>query len=411
MIKVVNESVNPYWFVNYDYDGDTISDYQSTVLVQAKDEQSALSRAKKLVTKNEPSARSFQIRDDRKLGKSTTLAQFRKTYPLSNYEVLNESVHDEMENEVTPVAPSFGTPVDNMQDIPANAIDSVGKNVFTSGDFAEYGKDVDLDEVRKRELDYTDPKYQKIVKYLNDNGYPGSKFLGKMGFYIPQHTSYVSIVFDNIFSECSIMTSRFRLSPAAATEYQAELTQVIDVVEQVNAILADATDGETKDRHVSESCEGNVGIIEAGNQNFGKPGTYILYRNGAHQTKRGFIGFTDTKAGADKYAKDGRETEKFAVTITNPYVSKGDSSFEAFASAYKDLVGSDPVIDPTEEKINDSWRKYDSEMAKQLAAKGYDSLIYIVPQNNEVNVLGADIDKMPNINEYHESVPQALGTE
>lgn len=411
MIKVVNESVNPYWFVVYDYDGDSISDYQSTVLVQAKDEKSALARAEKLVTKKEPSARSFHIRDDKKLGKNTSLSQFRKTYPLSNYDVLNESVHDEMENEVTPAAPSFGTPVDNMQDIPANATDSVGKNVFTSGDFAEYGKDVDLDEVRRRELDYTDPKYQKIVKYLNDNGYPGSKFLGKMGFYIPQHTSYVSIVFDNIFSECSIMTSRFRLNPASATEYMAELAQVVEVVEQVNAILADATDGETKDRHVSESVEGNSEIIESGNQNFGKPGTYLVYRNGEHQTKRGFISFADTKAGADKYAQDGRKTEKFVVTISNPYVSKGDSSYEAFATAYKDLVGTDPVIDPSIEKINDAWRKYDAEIAKSLADRGYDSLIYIVPQNNEVNVLGADIDKMPNINEYNESVPQALGTE
>lgn len=398
MIKVVNESVNPYWFVVYDYDGDSISDYQSTVLVQAKDEKSALARAEKLVTKKEPSARSFHIRDDKKLGKNTSLSQFRKTYPLSNYDVLNESVHDEMENEVTPAAPSFGTPVEDMQDIPTDA----------NGKIAEQG---DFDEYKEREVNYADPKYQKIVKYLNDNGYPGSKFLGKMGFYIPQHTSYVSIVFDNIFSECSIMTSRFRLNPASATEYMAELAQVVEVVEQVNAILADATDGETKDRHVSESVEGNSEIIESGNQNFGKPGTYLVYRNGEHQTKRGFISFADTKAGADKYAQDGRKTEKFVVTISNPYVSKGDSSYEAFATAYKDLVGTDPVIDPSIEKINDAWRKYDAEIAKSLADKGYDSLIYIVPQNNEVNVLGADINKMPNINEYNESVPQALGTE
>lgn len=401
MIKVINESVNPYWFVEYDYNGDSISDYQSTVLVQAEDEKSALARAKKLVTKKELSARFFKIRSDRKLGKSTTLSDFRKTYPLGNYDILSESIHDEMENEVSPITPAVGTPVDSMQDIPANTTDSVGK-IAEEGDFDAY---------KERKINYADPKYQKIVNYLNDNGYPGSKFLGKMGFYIPQNTSYASIVFDDIFSECSIMTSRFRLNPASATEYMAELAQVVEVVEQVNAILADATDSETKDRHVSESIEGDAEIIEAGNQNFGKPGTYILYRNGSHQTKRGFIGFTDTKAGADKYAKDGSPTEKFAVTINNPYISKGDSSFKAFASAYKGLIGTDPVIDPTEEKINDSWRKYDSEMAKQLAAKGYDSLIYIVPQNNEVNVLGADIDKMPNINEYNESVPQALGTE
>ena len=35
----------------------------------------------------------------------------------------------------------------------------------------------------------------------------------------------------------------------------------------------------------------------------------------------------------------------------------------------------------------------------------------MVPQSVEVNVVGEDIDKMPNINEYNESVPQALGLE
>ena len=39
-----------------------------------------------------------------------------------NKDHINESV-DEMENEVTPVTPAVGTPVDNMQDIPAEATD------------------------------------------------------------------------------------------------------------------------------------------------------------------------------------------------------------------------------------------------------------------------------------------------
>ena len=105
------------------------------------------------------------------------------------------------------------------------------------------------------------------------------------------------------------------------------------------------------------------GIIESGSQEFGKPGTYIVYRNGSHQTKRGFISFSDTSAGADKYAKDGSKTEKFSVTINNPYVSKGNTSLEAFKSAYKDLLGSEPEIDPNKEKINDTWRKCDSARA------------------------------------------------
>lgn len=164
--------------------------------------------------------------------------------------VINESVHDEMENAVVPVTPDFSTPVDMMQDTPADAMHTESKGV--------------VDEpAPEHEVDYTDPKYQKIVKYLNDNGYPGSKFLGKMGFYIPQDTSYVSIVFDNIFSECSIMTSRFRLSPPAATEYMAELTKVIPIVDAVNAILADATTDESKDRHVSESVDSDSSAASA----------------------------------------------------------------------------------------------------------------------------------------------------
>ena len=158
-----------------------------------------------------------------------------------NKDRINESV-DEMENEVTPVTPAVGTPVDNMQDIPAEATDAAGK-IAEEDDFKEY------------KVDYTDPKYQKIIDYLNNNGYPGSKFLGKMGFYIPQNTSYVSIIFDDIVAECSIMTTRYRLSPAGASDYMSELAQVIPVVDAINAILADATTVETKDRHVSESVE------------------------------------------------------------------------------------------------------------------------------------------------------------
>ena len=158
-----------------------------------------------------------------------------------NKDRINESV-DEMENEVTPVTPAVGTPVDNMQDIPAEATDAAGK-IAEEDDFKEY------------KVDYTDPKYQKIIDYLNNNGYPGSKFLGKIAFYIPQNTSYVSIIVDDIVAECSIMTTRYRLSPAGASDYMSELAQVIPVVDAINAILADATTVETKDRHVSESVE------------------------------------------------------------------------------------------------------------------------------------------------------------
>lgn len=329
---------------------------------------------------------------------NTVIQSIQKISGLSE---LNESVHDEMENEVTPVAPTYGISVDNMQDVPSTD---------ASPEYEGQVVDAESDETDK-EIDYTNPKYQKVLDYLKANGYEGSKFLGKMGFSIPSNSYYVGIDFSDIFADCSVSLKAGLLPPAVATECMAELSKVIKVVEDINAIMADATTAETKDRHLSESVNQPNEVIESGNQKFGTPGTYILYRNGEHQTKRGFISFSDTKAGADKYARNGRQTEKFAVTINNPYIAKGNSSFAAFASAYLDLVGENPVIDTNKEKINDSWRKLDAKIAEKLANLGYDSLIYIVPQNNEVNVLGEDIDKMPNINPYNESVPQALGIE
>lgn len=303
--------------------------------------------------------------------------------------------HDEMENSVTPASAPQAVPVDLMQDTPKEFVNPEEGSVEA--------------ESPDREIEYDDPKYQKVLDYLIQHGYQDAKFLGKMGFYIPANTSYAKLVLDDIFCECSVMASRMRLSPASAIEYAAELTKLSDEANDINAILADATDAGTKDRHVDESCSSQE-LIQTGSQKFGSAGTYLLYRNGSHQTSRGFIGFTDTKLKADRYGKNGSETETFVVTINDPYVSQADTSKEAFINAYSALLGKDPEF-PENAKINDAWRAMDKEMADELTKLGHDSLIYLVPQNNEVNVLGSDIDKMPSINKYDESVPQAVGNQ
>ena len=250
-------------------------------------------------------------------------------------DLMTQVVHLDQINGILEVSAPFNKVIQLVQNI--NGVSEMNESVYkiedesdentsevgqilAQGDLSDYAEGVDLDAAKEPTIDYTDPKYQKVLEYLNSHGYPGSKFLGRSGYYIPQNTSYADIIIDDIATECSILTKQYRLNPASATELMGELTKLIPIVDDINAILADATNNDTKDRHVNESALTDSKIIELGNQNFGKPGTYILYRNGEHQTKRGFISFAADKAVADRYSKNGRQTEKFAVTIKNPYV-------------------------------------------------------------------------------------------
>lgn len=249
------------------------------------------------------------------------------------------------------------------------------------------------------QADYSDPKYVAVLNALTDAGYPGSKFLGSQGYYVPSGDQYVKLVCSNLEDGFKLNICGGIYSSGPAAEMIGKLNAMTPIIDKLNFILSGATDADTKDRHINES------IIQLGDADFGKAGSYLLYRNGVDQTQRGLISFADHFQGAECYksTENPLPTKKYLVTLKNPFVVAAQNSYEAMKSAYKSLTGKDVSIDPEKQKVNDAWRDLDKEMAGALANQGYDALIYKVPSCNEVLVVGTDLTKIPAISEYAES--------
>jgi hypothetical protein len=254
-------------------------------------------------------------------------------------------------------------------------------------------------EDNKPEFNYSDPKYLQVLKVLDELGFPGSKFLGAQGYYVPSDDQYVRLVCTNPDDgfKLNICGGIYSIGPAA--EMIGKLNAYTPMLDRLNFVLSGATDADTKDRHINES------IIQMGDADFGKAGSYILYRNGVDQTQRGLISFADHFQGAECYKnpENPLPTKKYLVTLSNPFAVSAQNSYEAMKSAYQSLTGKEISIDPEQTKVNDAWRDIDKEMAGALADQGYDALIYKVPSCNEVLVVGTDLTKVPSISEYTES--------
>lgn len=249
------------------------------------------------------------------------------------------------------------------------------------------------------QADYSDPKYVAVLNALTDAGYPGSKFLGSQGYYVPSDDQYVRLVCSNLEDGFKLNICGGIYSSGPAAEMIGKLNKMTPIIDKLNFILSGATDADTKDRHINES------IIQIGDAEFGKAGSYILYRNGVDQTQRGLISFADHFQGAECYKnpENPLPTKKYLVTLSNPFAVSAQNSYDAMRSAYKALTGKDASINPEETKVNDAWRDLDKEMSGALADQGYDALIYKVPSCNEVLVVGTDLAKIPSISEYAES--------
>lgn len=92
----INESVDEGkdWSgfkVRYTYAGDSLSDYEATCIVKAKDEKEAVKIAMKKV--NADAARNFRID-----GKIDSYAQYKKDFPNSGFDVFESS---EVEGDIT----------------------------------------------------------------------------------------------------------------------------------------------------------------------------------------------------------------------------------------------------------------------------------------------------------------------
>ena len=285
---------------------------------------------------------------------------------------------------------------------------------YTGGEAKELDSPFTDDGNNAPEEKYDDPKYANVLKALDELGFYGSKFLGADGYLIPFNPDYglVSLICPNLKDGFSMNIRGGHAKAGSAAQYASEITSLIEIVDQLNALLAGATDVTTMDRHVSEAeiiqiqNQLNESVISSGDQNFGQPGTYVLFRNGVDKTLRGLISFSDHFQGADQYKNRDNPlpTKKYLVKIKNPLVVSGQTSVGAFRAAYRMILGKEVNLERPNKTINDMWRAADKKMAAALKKAGYDALIYKVPNVNEVLVVGTDINKVPAISEYTESV-------
>lgn len=312
------------------------------------------------------------------------------------------------ENAVpVPVEPEESVPVSMMQDIPSTDEYPMSAEADVVSDPAKLAD-------KKSEEKYDDPKYATVLKALDELGFYDSKFLGASGYVIPFNPDYelVSLICPNLKDGFLMNIKGGHAKAGSAAQYASEINSLIEIVDQLNALLAGATDVSTMDRHVSEAeiiqiqNQLNESVISSGDQNFGQPGTYVLFRNGVDKTLRGLISFSDHFQGADEYKnkENPLPTKKYLVKIKNPLVVNAQTSLGAFRIAYKMTLGKEVNLDDPNKTINDMWRAADKEMAAALEKDGYDALIYKVPSGNEVLVVGTDITKLPAISEYTESV-------
>lgn len=85
----VNESSNnPFWDVRYTYEGDSLSDYEANIWVQAKDGKEAVKRAEKYL-KEKNRVKGPEVHNFR-LDSNTPVSDKRLNNKLSNIERLPE---------------------------------------------------------------------------------------------------------------------------------------------------------------------------------------------------------------------------------------------------------------------------------------------------------------------------------
>lgn len=119
------------------------------------------------------------------------------------------------------------------------------------------------------------------------------------------------------------------------------------------------------------------GKINYESEDFGKPGTYIVYRNGAIG-KNGMLFFAPKKEAADSYASshgNGNTTE-YEVQVKNPLVIRGVSDAQCVSQAYNILNPDKPMKGPM---TSAKWIKADKANAAKIGeGKEYDAILYEV---------------------------------
>ena len=136
---------------------------------------------------------------------------------------------------------------------------------------------------------------------------------------------------------------------------------------------------DTSDIKASKEChEKQSGKITYNSGDFGKPGRYVMYRQG-NLGNGSMMFFAPRKEGADMYASgrllgDEGPTGRYEVEIKNPLIIKGDGDVECVNKAYAALHPDSPKRIMTPEQ----WKKADASNASALNKSDYDAIIYLI---------------------------------
>ena len=136
---------------------------------------------------------------------------------------------------------------------------------------------------------------------------------------------------------------------------------------------------DTSDMGASKETTGEVdGKITYNSSEFGKPGRYVMYRQG-NLGNSSMLFFAPKKEGADLYASgrplgDEGPTGRYEVDIKNPLIIEGNGDVECINKAYKALHPDKPKTINTASQ----WKSADSANASALSKSPYDAIIYII---------------------------------
>lgn len=154
---------------------------------------------------------------------------------------------------------------------------------------------------------------------------------------------------------------------------------------------------------------GSSGLLTDESSDFGKPGTYELYRAGELDAPNGMIFLSASLGESNDYAQyrtitnpDGSKRldplssiERYKLDIKNPLVVSEDTDRNNLVAAWKALhPGQDPKL-KTSGMPARKWQQMDRQNAKALENSDYDAIIYKKPNGrHEVQIPKSSRDSL-----------------
>lgn len=143
------------------------------------------------------------------------------------------------------------------------------------------------------------------------------------------------------------------------------------------------------------------GLLTNKSPDFGRPGTYELYRTGDLTAPNGMIFLSASALESTGYQHDRVSLEQYQIDIKNPLVVSEDTDRNNVIAAWKALhPGEDPKI-KTSGLPARKWQQMDKQNAKALEKSDYDAIIYKKADGkHEVQIPKSSADRLTKKNSY-----------